>query len=316
MTADQSAVTSEAFAACVCCPQCRSALTSLRLKGLTCRSCDVTYPVERGVYRLLGSAGAESSSAAFYNSPDDGRYGRRGEEIAEDVAAPVHDFLAAIKRTDVVAELGPGRGPFHVRANCHIAVDLSLVALAALEDGIRVQADAQALPFRSASIDAMFSVAMLEHIPEPERVLAEIDRCLRPGGRALLYPAWYVRPWTSSGLHLASYRELGARNRLRKLSIPVRNSRLMQFAGVFPRRALAESRVARGQHIGLSFQRLHPNLEAYVTTDSDAFVSLDPHAVASYFRSRGYTIVGYETALSRVFYRYEPVVIRKPHAAL
>ena len=43
-------------------------------------------------------------------------------------------------------------------------------------------ADARSLPFEDEQFDAVFSHAMLEHLPEPLSVLAEMRRVLRPGG--------------------------------------------------------------------------------------------------------------------------------------
>lgn len=46
-------------------------------------------------------------------------------------------------------------------------------------------ADAQQLPFRAGAFDGVFSVNVLEHVPEPAAVIAEAARVLEPGGRAL-----------------------------------------------------------------------------------------------------------------------------------
>jgi len=43
-------------------------------------------------------------------------------------------------------------------------------------------ADARNLPFEDGHFDAVFSHAMLEHLPDPMPVLAEMRRVLRPGG--------------------------------------------------------------------------------------------------------------------------------------
>lgn len=48
------------------------------------------------------------------------------------------------------------------------------------------QADATALPFRNACFDAVINIVVLEHTPDPQRVLCEIVRVLKPGGRLLL----------------------------------------------------------------------------------------------------------------------------------
>ena len=43
-------------------------------------------------------------------------------------------------------------------------------------------ADVQALPFADASFDAVFAHAVLQHVREPVRALAEMHRVLKPGG--------------------------------------------------------------------------------------------------------------------------------------
>lgn len=44
------------------------------------------------------------------------------------------------------------------------------------------QGDVLALPFEESSFDAAFSTISFLHYPDPEGVLAEVDRVLRPGG--------------------------------------------------------------------------------------------------------------------------------------
>jgi arsenite methyltransferase len=52
-----------------------------------------------------------------------------------------------------------------------------------------LRADAQRLPLRDQTVDAVVSIAVLQLIPEPAAALAEIARVLRPGGRvALMVP--------------------------------------------------------------------------------------------------------------------------------
>lgn len=50
----------------------------------------------------------------------------------------------------------------------------------------RVFGDAQALPVRAASVDAVTMLEVIEHLPDPDRALAEARRVLRPGGILVL----------------------------------------------------------------------------------------------------------------------------------
>jgi SAM-dependent methyltransferase len=91
-------------------------------------------------------------------------------------------------------ELGPGRvldlgcgigHSFHLLAPREtVGVDLEASALAGQERET-VVADMRALPFGAASFASVLSVQSLEHVPDPERVLAEAARVLEPDGVAV-----------------------------------------------------------------------------------------------------------------------------------
>lgn len=60
------------------------------------------------------------------------------------------------------------------------------------EKGTDVQADAAVLPFPDECFDAAICSELLEHVPEPLKILAEIHRVLRPSGILLLcFPFLY-----------------------------------------------------------------------------------------------------------------------------
>jgi ubiquinone/menaquinone biosynthesis C-methylase UbiE len=66
-----------------------------------------------------------------------------------------------------------------------VACDLSLPMLRAQREPVgwaRVAGDAQALPFRDAAFDGMCAINVLEHIPDPARLMSEARRVLTPGG--------------------------------------------------------------------------------------------------------------------------------------
>ena len=65
-----------------------------------------------------------------------------------------------------------------------VGVDLDAAALAGQARGTHV-ADMRALPFADASFAGVLAVQSIEHVPNPERVVAEARRVLAPGGVAV-----------------------------------------------------------------------------------------------------------------------------------
>jgi arsenite methyltransferase len=76
-------------------------------------------------------------------------------------------------------------------------------------------ADAQQLPLRDETVDAVVSIAALQLIPDPEAALTEMGRVLRPGGRlAVMVPtagpaARIWRKLQMAGAHVFGEDELG-----------------------------------------------------------------------------------------------------------
>ena len=172
--------------------------------------------------------------------------------------------------------------------------------------------DMQHLPIRGSSVACVVSIAALEHVPLPDLVLAEIDRVLCPGGIVYLAPAWFCRPWAARDLLGRTYKDLRWRDRMCKAFIPLRDSLIWRGLAALPRRVLGElrSRVSL-RPMPFRYQRLTPNLEEYLTSDSDAFTSMDPLAALMYFVSRGYDVLNTPGGPRRLFIRHAPLVLRK-----
>jgi SAM-dependent methyltransferase len=78
-------------------------------------------------------------------------------------------------------------------------------------------ASAYALPFADASFDVVFSHALLEHLREPEKAIAEFCRVLRPGGCVgVCSPDWggflLAPPTEEIARAVAAYMELQGAN--------------------------------------------------------------------------------------------------------
>lgn len=117
-------------------------------------------------------------------------------------------FIDVWTRRALLSRLGPLRsGPVIVDAGCssgYLLEDLrvadpsaTLIGVDLVASGLRcahrlvpdaklLQADVGDLPLADASVDAVVSANLLEHVPNDQRALQELFRVLRPGGRAAI----------------------------------------------------------------------------------------------------------------------------------
>jgi SAM-dependent methyltransferase len=99
-------------------------------------------------------------------------------------------FQKYVRAEDTLLDLGCGFGEFsrHIRAARRVAVDSNAAAAEYQAAGVEFHAaEAAELSFLApASVDVCFTSNFFEHLPskaEMDRVLAEVLRVLRPGGR-------------------------------------------------------------------------------------------------------------------------------------
>jgi SAM-dependent methyltransferase len=106
-------------------------------------------------------------------------------------------LLALLPRDVVLADLGCGTGDLAARIAPHVgrvlAVDRSPAMLKAARRRVAHlanvelhRADLESLPFPDAACDAALLVLALSYVPEPERVLSEAARVVRPDGALVL----------------------------------------------------------------------------------------------------------------------------------
>lgn len=83
-------------------------------------------------------------------------------------------------------DLGCGSGhSFHRLApRATVGADIDAAALAG-QDRLTVTADMRELPFEDSSFSSVVAIHSIEHVPDPERVVAEAARTLEPDGVAV-----------------------------------------------------------------------------------------------------------------------------------
>jgi SAM-dependent methyltransferase len=105
--------------------------------------------------------------------------------------------LAALEPGERILDLGCGDGnytrPAAERADLAVGVDRSRrmlhaahTRLASVENAALVQGEATSLPFKDASFDVVIAVTVLCFSPNPQALLHEALRVLRPRGRLVL----------------------------------------------------------------------------------------------------------------------------------
>lgn len=90
------------------------------------------------------------------------------------------------------------------RAGFVLGIDLDLPAMARHRSIHRVaMASADRLPFADQSLDLITANMVVEHLDDPQAVLAEINRVLRPGGIFLFHTPNYAHPFTFLAHHVS-----------------------------------------------------------------------------------------------------------------
>jgi arsenite methyltransferase len=193
--------------------------------------------VSKGYLDLLGTESADDA-APKNNGPIQAAWASPiGSMLYDNAQAVSRRVIAAFQHPEEWLNIPPGgvaldvgSGPGTVTASLAraageeglaLGVDISEAMLTRAvrnEAGPQVgflRADAQRLPLRDSTVDAVVSLAVLQLIPNPAAALAEIARVLRPGGRlAIMVPTagraarfWQMLP--NIGAHVFGEDEIG-----------------------------------------------------------------------------------------------------------
>lgn len=160
----------------------------------------------------------------------------------------------------------PGRRFF----GCDLsALAISIARREGSDDARRlVVGDAGATPFARGAFDAAFAVSVVEHLPDPERVLDEMAAVLAPGGRLIVVSPQYGGPLGASPCRAAG------------------------GASRFLRRMAAAHLPARGSG-RLGWDRVDPAVFSGVEYEGDRDVVVEPElrSLVRYLRARGLRVV-------------------------
>ena len=248
----------------------------------------------------------------FYDRVYESReYGTNLDPVAHLCYPALRDFIRRYSLESArCLEIGSGRGVFQDAVRDYVGVDL-IHRVTSDYHKPYVAGSATKLPFAAESFDAVWTLCVIEHVPDPERAFHEMLRVLRPGGHLLLFPAWYCRPWAAEGYPVRPYGDFGWRGKIIKASIPIRDNVLFRSAYVFPRRLFRWAVTALQDEPAFAYRKLRPNYDHFWMSDGDAVNSMDPFDAIRWFTRRGHRCVSHRGALSQFTVRTGGLVFEK-----
>lgn len=208
----------------------------------------------------------------------DADYYARARETVRQASARGEEYAlldANLPAGGRVLEIGCGEGsnlsafenPERTTFGCDLSPLAARLASASL-GGRVVVSEAERLPFADGTFDVVLAISLIEHLAQPEVVLAEMARVLAPGGALAVLSPQYGGP-------------LGASP-----------SRHGGGAGRFFRRWVG-AHLSLGSSEGLGWERVHPRVldDGVYEGDLDAVCEPELRSLRRHLASRGLEVV-------------------------
>ena len=185
-----------------------------------------------------------------------------------------------------VLDVGAGTGYLQDVVDDYVGLDISPEAARFYHKPF-IQASATEMPVPDSSFDAIWTVFVLEHVPNPEQALVEMRRTVKSGGLLWLAPAWNCQSWYADGYTVRPFSDLDLKGKVYKAGIPfLEYPPFKMLSLVMTRVALRAGRLGGGP-THFHYRPLRANYEKYWMPDSDAVNSLDRDEMRQWFASRG-----------------------------
>ena len=189
------------------CPACMSELDMAAdswdgnevLEGrLSCRQCDLRYPIRAGVPRFVPDGAYASSFGYQWNAFREVQLdSRNGTSQSADTLDGTVGWTKEKYRGRLVLDAGVGAGRFAevvtARGGEVVGLDLTEAVDAAFHnlgrhEGVHlVQADIFAMPFRDETFDLSYSIGVLHHTPDPRLAFRRVATTVKKGGDLAVY---------------------------------------------------------------------------------------------------------------------------------
>ena len=212
------------------------------------------------------------------------RSGHESQEMVKHLTEFANQYGLANKK---VLDVGAGIGYSQDIVADYTGLDISPTARRYFHKPF-IEASATAMPLPDNSYDAVWSIWVLEHVPQPERSLEEVRRVTKDGGLIYMDPAWDCGWWASEGYEVRPFRDFGFSGKVKKASLPLLTSPYYIVAYLIPTRLVRQTaaKLLPGP-TRLHYKALKPNYDTCWAEDSDAVNSIDYHEMVLWFTSRG-----------------------------
>lgn len=167
------------------CPQCSSTHLINDNTSLICDSCNKRYPVINGkpVFKVMTSSEIPDELDILKHRLK--KYTKLYSFLIN-IISPVYSSFSPKKiisryltdTNSIALNLGSG--------NSNVSEGVLNVDMFAYEN-VNIVCDIEYIPFKDNSVDFIINIAVLEHVPNPEKVVSEIFRVLKPGGIVCSY---------------------------------------------------------------------------------------------------------------------------------
>jgi len=212
-----------------CCPRCHRGALAARQAAYYCEFCERSYPVVNGVPVLINDANSvfaltdylDTNPVASNNKRARATglraaYVRVAHAISEKKVMPTHfnieAALANVASSDrpCVLVIGAGGARYSYPAD-FVYTDV------AFSPGLNAIADGHDLPFGDGEFDLVLAMALLEHVADPQRVVDEIWRVLKPRGRVFASTP-FLQPVHMGAYDFTRFTYLGHRRLFRRFA--------------------------------------------------------------------------------------------------
>jgi ubiquinone/menaquinone biosynthesis C-methylase UbiE len=170
--------------------------------------------------------------------------------------------------------------------------------------------NAETLPFKNNSIDCVYTNAFLEHPMNPDKVVAEIARVVKPGGIVVHNDAWFCRWWQRHGVYkVLKWHEMTGCQKIIDIAARISELRVLRIPPIVIRRVFKHLFINREER--MSYKKLIPNYTLYIGCDEDAAASIDPIDAIRFYESNGFHLLAPLSFIQRMLYPNKNITLVK-----